>query len=60
MKAKMSLTVTLPSDWKAASNSIETRYQKATGEGRRVLQKHGIEWFLDFYSTDEVSVCVFE
>lgn len=61
LKAKMTLTVTCPKTWQAASNGIEKRYENAAAEGRRVLERHGIEWFLDFYDDlNSVSVCEFE
>lgn len=49
LKAKMSLVVTCPKDWTAVSNSLEKKYEDLQGEGRRVLERHGIEWFLNFY-----------
>ena len=61
MKAKMALVVTIPVSWHAASNGIEKRYDNASKEGRRVLERHGIEWFFDFYENpEEVSVSEFE
>jgi len=45
----MTLAVTCPKNWKAVSNSIEKRYEEVDGDGRRVLERHGIEWFLKFY-----------
>jgi hypothetical protein len=57
----MTLTVTCPKTWQATSNGIEKRYENAAAEGRRVLERHGIEWFLDFYDDlNGVSVCEFE
>jgi len=61
LKAKMTLTVTTPHEWHAASNGIERRYESAATNGRRVLERHGIEWFLDFYEdATAVSVSEFE
>jgi virulence-associated protein VapD len=45
----MTLSVTCPKEWKAVSNSIEKRYENAKTDGKRVLERHGIEWFLKFY-----------
>lgn len=57
----MNLTVTTPNSWNAASNGIEKRYKSAAGEGRRVLERNGIEWFLDFYEdVNAVSLSEFE
>lgn len=61
LKAKMTLTVTTPNEWHAASNGIEKRYDSAATTGRRVLERHGIEWFLDFYEDHKaISVSEFE
>ena len=48
LKAKMSLIVLCPTDWRAVSNSIETRYnlRDAENSGRHILERAGIEWFL--------------
>ena len=59
LKAKMSLVVTCPKDWTAVSNSLEKKYEDLQGEGRRVLERHGIEWFLNFYQ-DKTDVVLFE
>ena len=57
----MSLTVTCPSDWSAVSNGIDKRYESAQKEGLRVLERHGIEYFLDFYQNlDQVAIVEFE
>ena len=57
----MSLAVTCPNDWEAVSNSIEQRYGKANKEGLKVLERHDIEWFLNFYdNADEVRLFEFE
>ena len=57
----MSLAVTCPKDWRAVSNSIERRYEDVDGEGRRVLERHGIEWFLNFYQKkSDVALYEFE
>lgn len=63
LKAKMSLIVLCPKDWRAVSNAIEKRYQLTDAEnsGRHVLERAGIEWFLAFYDTeDEVAINEFE
>ena len=51
LKAKMSLIVLCPTDWRAVSNAIETRYnlRDADNSGRHILERAGIEWFLQFY-----------
>jgi len=57
----MSLTVTCPEFWKAVSNSIETCYPSAKTAGKKVLERHGIEWFLDFYEdADNVTLYEYE
>lgn len=56
----MSLTTTVPKDWKCVSNSIETRYDSTSDEARRVLENHDLEWLLDTYdSKDDVAVYEF-
>ena len=62
LKAKMALTMIVPKEWQAVSNGIETRYELSDGQkGLRIVERHGIEWFLDFYDKDtEVSICDFE
>lgn len=55
----MSLVVTCPKDWTAVSNSIEKRYENLQEEGRHVLERHGIEWFLNFYE-NKADVILFE
>ena len=55
----MSLVVTCPEDWKAVSNSLEKRYDDVKENGKRVLERHGIEWFLDFYQ-DKSEVALYE
>lgn len=57
----MTLAVTCPSDWKAVSNSIDIRYDEAALGGKRTLQRHEIEWFLDFYKDPtQVALYAFE
>ena len=57
----MTLTVCVPRSWQAVSNGIEKRYENAAAEGRRVLERHGIEWFLDWYEDlNGVALCEFE
>ena len=49
----MQLVVTCPNEWKAVSNGIETVYDYSKGEqGKRVIEKHAIEHFLEFYDTE--------
>lgn len=57
----MTLCVTCPRQWKAISNSQERCFETAASKGRFLLERHGIEQFLDFYeSPEEVSVYEFE
>ena len=57
----MTLTVTCPNDWKAVGNSIEKRYDNANKEGKRVLERHDIEYFMKFYeNANEVALYEFE
>lgn len=50
LKAKMTLSLTIPQDWIAVANEKEVRYEHASKEGLRVLQKFDTLWFLDFYA----------
>jgi len=54
MKAKMSLIVLCPTEWRAVSNSIEQRYELSDAEnsGRHILERAGIDWFLNFYDDE--------
>jgi hypothetical protein len=45
----MTLSLTIPQDWIAVANEKEVRYDRADQEGKRVLEKYDIEWFLNFY-----------
>jgi hypothetical protein len=57
----MSLVITVPKDWVAVSNSIETRYDGTSADGSRVLEEHGLEWILDSYDNrNDVAVYQFE
>ena len=59
LKAKLSLVLLVPLKWKAISNSIERKFDQT--EGKFILERHGIEQFLQFYSNPEnVSVYEFE
>jgi aminopeptidase N len=49
LKAKMTLSLTIPDDWIAVGNEKEIRYDHAAKDGKRVLEKFGTTWFLDFY-----------
>ena len=61
LKAKMSLVVTCPSEWKAVGNSVERRFDKAMTDGRFIMERHGIEDFLTFYeSPEQVAIYEFE
>jgi aminopeptidase N len=46
----MTLSLTIPDDWIAVGNEKEVRYDHAAKEGKRVLEKFGTTWFLDFYA----------
>ena len=59
LKAKMNLVLTCPKDWKAVSNSLEKRYENAESDGRRVLERHGLDYFLKFYQ-DKNDVALYE
>ena len=58
----MQLTVLCPAEWKAVSNGIDTRYEYSDGEkGKRIIEKHNINWFLDFYDKDtQIAIYDFE
>jgi hypothetical protein len=45
----MTLSLTVPQDWIAVANEKEIRYNRADHEGKRVLEKYGTQWFLNFY-----------
>jgi hypothetical protein len=55
----MTLAITINNDWIAVSNDKETRYESPDGEGREVINKFGIDWFLGFYDNQE-KVAVYE
>ena len=62
LKAKMSLIVLCPTEWRAVSNSIEKRFNlrdENNTSGRHILERSGIEWFLHFYD-DESNVAINE
>ena len=59
LKAKMTLTVTCPEDWSAVGNAIEQRFK--FHEGSRVLERHNIRSFKDFYDDEnKVAITSFE
>lgn len=60
MKAKMSLCVTCPQDWKAVSNGKDIRYDNAKVEGQRTIERHNIENFLSFYDGENCALYEFE
>jgi hypothetical protein len=61
MKAKMTLVVTCPNEWKVVANSIERRFEKASTDGKMILERHGIESFMNFYEDpDKVTLYDFE
>jgi len=64
LKAKMSLIVLCPTEWRAVSNAIERRYNLRDDNnrsGRHILERSGIEWFLHFYDDEsEVAISEFE
>lgn len=45
----MTLSLTSTKDWVAVSNEKERRYENVEQEGKEVLKKFNIEWFLNFY-----------
>lgn len=49
LKAKMTLCITCPQEWRAISNGIDTRYEHALTTGKRVLEKFDCMWFMNFY-----------
>lgn len=55
----MTLSLTVPEDWIAVGNEKETRYNNAEVDGKRVLEKFGTDWFLNFYS-DKSKVAAYE
>lgn len=55
----MTLNLTIPNDWVAVSNEKEKRYEHADQEGKRILEKNGINWFLNFYD-DHSKVSAYE
>lgn len=60
LKAKMILSLTVTKDWVAVSNEKEKRYDDAQGNGKRVFERFGTEWFLKFYdNADDVVVYEF-
>ena len=61
LKAKMTLCVVCPKVWRTVSNGLDTRYENALLDGKRVLEKYDCMWFLDFYEDkDSVSSYEFE
>jgi len=61
LKAKMSLSVLSPAAWKVVSNSIEYRYDQASKEGMRIVEKIGLTWALKHYAKpDDVAAYEFE
>ena len=63
LKAKMSLIVLCPTDWRAVSNAIERRYhmRDADNSGRHILERAGIEWFMNFYEQEsDIAISEFE
>jgi hypothetical protein len=48
----MTLSATVPTEWVAVSNGIEERFEDARSNGKKVLEKYGIDWFLSFYNED--------
>lgn len=49
----MTLVTTVPKDWVSISNGIERRFDATSNEGTRVLENHGVEWFLDTYENKD-------
>lgn len=59
----MSLIILCPTEWRAVSNSIERRYhlRDENNSGRHILERAGIEWFLNFYEdSSDVAINEFE
>mmetsp|Transcript_23445 Transcript_23445/g.36115 ORF Transcript_23445/g.36115 Transcript_23445/m.36115 type:complete len:277 (-) Transcript_23445:1742-2572(-) len=59
LKARMSLSVICPQEWRTISNGSDTRYENAVLNGRRVLEKYDTMWFLDFYE-DQNTISSYE
>ena len=62
MKAKMSLITVSPTEWRTVGNERETRFElrNADNSGRHILERAGIEWFLQFYDNeDDVAIAEF-
>lgn len=59
LKAKMTLSVTCPNKWRTISNGLDTRYENAVTDGKRVLEKYDCMWFMNFYE-DPTQVCSYE
>ena len=55
----MTLCVTCPQEWVTVSNGLDTRYESALQEGKRVLEKYDCEWFMNFYEERE-KICAYE
>ena len=55
----MTLSILCPQEWRAISNGIDTRYEKALQNGKRVLEKFDCAWQLDFFE-DPNAVCSYE
>jgi aminopeptidase N len=54
----MTLAITIDNDWLAVSNEKEVRHEEVE-EGRAVIDRFGINWFLNFYENQE-QVAVYE
>jgi len=55
----MTLSALCPKDWRTVSNGIDTRYENALLNGKRVLEKFDCVWFMEFYD-DKENVCSYE
>ena len=45
----MTLSVVCPKQWRTISNGIDTRYENAKEQGKRILEKYDTQWFMGFY-----------
>lgn len=55
----MTLCAICPKAWKIISNGIDSRYENAFDEGKKVLEKYDCMWFENFYE-DKEDLCSYE
>jgi hypothetical protein len=53
----MTLATTVPNDWVSVSNGREHRFPHAVKEGKRILEKYQIDWFLNSYADKNAVTC---